>query len=300
MKKAVFKRATIIAVAIAVGVLTVVGAAKTASRKKTVSDNTPQTQTESGYDVTDREFLPETVEKFVDSIKNALNIKKDKSKPNKGQKTAGKGEENACPDEEISLAKNEFKVIFKNYNGETLKTDIVKKGEAATPPKTPQRKGYVFVGWDRTFNSIEFDVVVNAMFEKIKDPTIIVDRVDCAPGQKRVEVDVSLMNNPGISSLNIKAAYDKGLVLAEVKYNGDLIGQSMQPGENESPVTLTWVSPFENMSEDCTFATLYFDVSEDATGDLPVSITYDVENIYNMEEENIYFDVVNGAIALTE
>ena len=297
MKKAAFKKAAIIVVVIAVGVTVV--AAKTTSRKKTVSDNIPQTRTESAYDFTNGESLPETVEKFVGNIKNALNIKKDNLKPNKGQKTAEKGE-NVYFDEEIGLAANEFKVIFKNYNGETLKTDIVKKGEAATPPKTPERKGYVFVGWDRTFNSIEFDVIVNAVFEKIKEPTIIADRVDCIPGQKKVGVNISLMNNPGISSLNIKVAYDNDLVLTEVKYNGSLVGQSMKPGKNESPVTLTWVSPFENMSEDCMFATLFFDVSEEATGDLPISITYDMENIYNMEEQNIYFDVVNGAIAISE
>lgn len=205
------------------------------------------------------------------------------------------------PEDNSKTASEEFfTVTFKNYNGELIKIENVKKGESATPPPTPSRDGYTFIGWDRTFNKIEFDTIVNAVFEKITKPTIIVDRVDSSAGEKKVAVNIAVKNNPGISSLNLNVTYAPELTLKNVKYNKDLKGQSMKPGQEESPIKLTWVSPFEDMTGDWVFATLYFDVSEDATGDLPVCITYDMENIYNMEEENIYFDVVDGAIAITK
>lgn len=197
-------------------------------------------------------------------------------------------------------SKEFFTVTFKNHNGEVLKIDIVKRGESATPPPTPTREGYTFVGWDRTFNKIEFDTIVNAQFKKIKDPTIIVERIDSSKGKKDVAVTVAVMNNPGISSLGLNITYSPYLELKDVKYNKDIKGNSMKPGSFETPTKLTWISPFEDVNGDWTFATLYFDVAEDSFGDLPISVTYNADNIYNIKEENIYFDVVNGAIAITE
>lgn len=195
-------------------------------------------------------------------------------------------------------SKEFFTVTFKNYNGELIKIDKVKKGESATPPPTPKRDGYTFVGWDRTFNKIEFDTIINAQFKKIKEPTIIVGRTDSFAGAKNVEVIVAIMKNPGISSLGLNISYSPHLTLKDMKYNKDIKGESMKPGTLETPTKLTWLSPFEDVDGDWTLATLYFDISEKAVGDLPISVTYNTDNIYNMEEENIYFDVIDGAIAI--
>lgn len=193
-----------------------------------------------------------------------------------------------------------FTVTFKNFNGELIKIEKVKKGESATPPPTPTREGYTFVGWDRTFNKIEFDTIVNAQFKKIKEPTIIVERIDSSAGKKDVAVTVAVMNNPGISSLGLNVSYSQYLTLKDVKYNKDIKGEAMKPGNFESATKLTWLSPFEDVDGDWIIATLYFDVSEEAVGDLPISVTYNANNIYNMEEENIPFDVIDGAIAIIE
>lgn len=208
--------------------------------------------------------------------------------------------ENTTEKEPNVESKEFFTVTFKNYNGELIKIDKVKKGESATPPPTPTRDGYTFIGWDRTFNKIEFDTIINAQFKKIKKPTIVIKRTDSFAGAKDVAVTIAVMKNPGISSLGLNISYSPHLTLKAVKYNKDIKGESMKPGNFESPTKLTWLSPFENVDGDWTLATLYFDVSENAKGDLPISVTYNSENIYNMEEENIYFDVVDGAVAITE
>lgn len=62
---------------------------------------------------------------------------------------------------------NEYTVTFKN--GETtLKTEMVKHGFAATAPNvfdTPTEK---FVGWDKSFDNVTSDLIVNAKLEKQK------------------------------------------------------------------------------------------------------------------------------------
>lgn len=62
---------------------------------------------------------------------------------------------------------NVYTVTFKN--GETtLKTEMVKHGFAATPPNvfdTPTEK---FVGWDKSFDNVTSDIIVNAKFETKK------------------------------------------------------------------------------------------------------------------------------------
>lgn len=257
----------------------------------------------SVYDIAVQNGYTGTIDEWLESLKKPLSqdtLHKHSEGTTVSPPNISNKETTSASDDETTTEANEFTVVFKNHNGEIIKTEIVKKNGIATPPVTPVRDGYVFVGWDRTFNNVESDIIVNPIFEKITKPTIVIDRIDTTAGEKQVAVTVSIVNNPGISSLNLQVTYDSNLTLNSVKYNSSLSGQSMKPGKKESPITLAWVSPFEDMTGDWSFATLYFDVAEDAKGDLPIYITYDMENIYNMEEENIYFDIVNGAIAITD
>lgn len=62
---------------------------------------------------------------------------------------------------------NEYTVIFKNGDT-TIKTETVKHGFAATQPNvfdTPTEK---FVGWDKPFDKVTSDIIVNAKFETKK------------------------------------------------------------------------------------------------------------------------------------
>lgn len=62
---------------------------------------------------------------------------------------------------------NEYMVIFKN--GETtLKTEMVKHGFAATPPNVYDTATKKFVGWDKPFDNVTSDLIVNAKFETKK------------------------------------------------------------------------------------------------------------------------------------
>ena len=62
---------------------------------------------------------------------------------------------------------NEYSVIFKN--GETtLKTEMVKHGFAATPPNVFDTATKKFVGWDKSFDNVTSDIIVNAKWETKK------------------------------------------------------------------------------------------------------------------------------------
>lgn len=62
---------------------------------------------------------------------------------------------------------NEYTVIFKN--GETtLKTEMVKHGFAATAPNVYDTATKKFVRWDKSFDNVTSDLIVNAKFETKK------------------------------------------------------------------------------------------------------------------------------------
>lgn len=72
---------------------------------------------------------------------------------------------------------NEYTVIFKNEET-VISTQPVKHGSAATPPNvfdTPTEK---FIGWDKSFDNVTSDLIVNAKLEKQKYTLTFIDHND--------------------------------------------------------------------------------------------------------------------------
>ena len=69
---------------------------------------------------------------------------------------------------------NKYTVTFKD--GDTiLKTETVAHGEGATAPEQPTKEGYTFVGWNKEFNNITSDLIVNAKWTKNQYKVIFKD-----------------------------------------------------------------------------------------------------------------------------
>ena len=61
-----------------------------------------------------------------------------------------------------------FTVTFTDGLGKTLKTQSVNAGASATAPADPKREGYTFDGWDKSFNSVNNNLTVNAKWKANK------------------------------------------------------------------------------------------------------------------------------------
>jgi len=59
---------------------------------------------------------------------------------------------------------NKYTVTFV-ANGETINTQTVEHGSAATAPEAPAVEGYTFTGWDVAFDNVTGDITVNAVYE---------------------------------------------------------------------------------------------------------------------------------------
>lgn len=59
-----------------------------------------------------------------------------------------------------------YTVTFKGINENILKTESVKKGSSATAPTPPTIDGYSFVSWDKSFDNVTSDLVVNAIYQE--------------------------------------------------------------------------------------------------------------------------------------
>ncbi|MBP5584104.1 MAG: InlB B-repeat-containing protein, partial [Bacteroidales bacterium] len=63
-----------------------------------------------------------------------------------------------------ALVEQTFTVTFVDKDGNTLKEQIVKKGESATAPEAPEIEGFTFSGWSGSFENVTADVTITAVY----------------------------------------------------------------------------------------------------------------------------------------
>lgn len=128
-------------------------------------------------------------------------------------------------------------------------------------------------------------------------PTFIVDEVLYQSKTNKYAVNIYVVNNPGIASIAVTLDYDRDkLKLTDVSFNADIGGQSVPYNSNVPEVKLVWLNWEGDVKGDWVFATLYFEVLDYDCDTYKVSLHYDPDDVYNSEEHNIQFDVVNGGI----
>ena len=146
----------------------------------------------------------------------------------------------------------------------------------------------------------ENDKVCNLCgFLNSERPSFVVSEAKAGLGKEKVAVTVSVKNNPGIASIILSLTYDNAAIkLSEIEYNTDIGGQTVYPQELDSPVALYWINGLANTTGDWILATLYFDVSEAEIGEYDIMLDYDANNVYNISEENLDFEVIHGKIVI--
>ena len=113
---------------------------------------------------------------------------------------------------------NEYTVIFKN-GATTLKTEMVKHGFAATPPNVFDTATKKFVGWDKPFDNVTSDLIVNAMFET-KKFTLTFINYDGTPVHT-AEVEYGASIDSHFETADSAATYDDKILDYDGWYKAD-------------------------------------------------------------------------------
>ena len=113
---------------------------------------------------------------------------------------------------------NVYTVIFKN--GETtLKTEMVKHGSAATPPNVYDTATKKFVGWDKSFDNVTSDLIVNAKFETKKFTLTFINFDGTTVYTEEVEYGASIRDH--FDTADSAATYDDTILDYDGWYKAD-------------------------------------------------------------------------------
>ena len=194
-----------------------------------------------------------------------------------------------------------FTVSFVDYDGTVLKTETVEKGKSATAPAAPERDGYEFIGWDKSFDNVTANITVTAQYEKnIVNPLITVESVEVDASDKTFDVVISVLNNPGISALQFNVVYDDYLTLTGVKFDSAFGALVAAPTPYKNPQLITFISPLEDVNASGEFVTLTFEIAGDITVDTIANIEIEIvaNETYDTNFNLVSFEVVNGTVSI--
>lgn len=192
---------------------------------------------------------------------------------------------------------NVYTVIFKN--GEMTLTTRVEHGSAATPPNvfdTPTEK---FVGWDKSFDNVTSDLIVNAKFETKKFTLTFINFDGTTVYTEEVEYGASIRDH--FDTADSAATYDATILDYDGWYKADgtridELDLPTMPAEN---FTLTLklrlmdaaIGEFKvNTPADFTFtesSTAEFSVMPNEGTTLHAGVTY--KYIWTINKDNVFY-----------
>ena len=193
---------------------------------------------------------------------------------------------------------NEYTVIFKN--GETtLKTEMVKHGFAATAPNVYDTATKKFVGWDKSFDNVTSDLIVNAKFETKKFTLTFINFDGTTVYTAEVEYGASISDH--FETADNDATYDATILDYDGWYKADgtridELDLPTMPAEN---FTLTLklrlmdsaIGDFKvNTPADFTFTesnTAEFSVMPNEGTTLHAGVTY--KYIWTINKDNVFY-----------
>ena len=198
---------------------------------------------------------------------------------------------------------NYYTVVFKDYDGTVLKTEVVIKGGSATAPAVPTRDGYVFSKWDKSFDNVTGDITVTAQYERITSPTIVVGNVSAKAGDT-IQVPVSIQNNPGILGMALKISFDDSVMTLTGAATGEAVSDVLtftRPKNLINGCKFAWdgleITPEQTKDGDVLILT--FEIQSGAeTGSYPISFTYSTNDVFNNDMEPVALDMVNGNVTI--
>ena len=195
---------------------------------------------------------------------------------------------------------NVYTVIFKN--GETtLKTEMVKHGFAATQPNVYDTATKKFVGWDKSFDNVTSDLIVNAKFETKKFTLTFINFDGTTVYTEEVEYGASISDHFETADSAAATTYDTTILdyVGWYKADGTEITKFDLPTMPAENVTLTLklrlmdsaIGEFTvNTPADFTFTesnTAEFSVMPNEGTTLHKGVTY--KYIWTINKDNVFY-----------
>ena len=166
---------------------------------------------------------------------------------------------------------------------------------------------YVYYDGGQELNEGKMKIAVDGGTEPFEYNLITDDNI--------VEVKISLIDNPGLSSLRAVTSWSDKLTLIDARYdiynekdNSAMINLPDEYDDDYNPVwenvsspfVFNWLSAKNTIYGDRTYVTLTFEVSEDAKdGDfLPVEIDVSAIDVFAGLAEPVQYTTVNGGISV--
>ncbi len=131
-------------------------------------------------------------------------------------------------------------------------------------------------------------------------PKLVVSNATINKNDSTVIVTLSIVENPGISSLKMFVEYDAALTLKNVSFT-QLFGPYVAaPAPYTNPQVINMMSPLNDITSSGEFATLTFNVSDEINaGDiLNIALSYDDSNTFNGNFIPVEFGIVNGKVTV--
>lgn len=189
-------------------------------------------------------------------------------------------------------------------------------GKALTLSTTvPTRENYTFLGWATEENpatvqfhpgdtySVDSDIMLIAVWRCDLNPAIDVGSVSGKPGEI-VTVPIRISDNPGIIAARLKISYNSDvLTLTGVKDGGILGEYNFGDDLTASPYIVSWSNGTAKADYTATGNLVYltFKIADDAkAGSSAVSVTYNANEVYNVDLANVNLAVTNGVVTVEE
>ena len=131
-------------------------------------------------------------------------------------------------------------------------------------------------------------------------PAFVVDSVNAFAGQT-FTVAVRTERNSGIVSLKLNLLYDSEILELVSYEEQDFAGMSYSPDES-NPFVFNWVDALKpNNTTNGVVLLFTFRVKDDApAGETNLTLSYDADDVYDEEFNNVAFTIVNGTVTIRD
>lgn len=129
------------------------------------------------------------------------------------------------------------------------------------------------------------------------DPAFVVEEVSGYAGDE-VTVNINVNNNPGICSAGVTVSYDGTALELKSVENGTVLEGIVPVNVANNPCKILW-NTLADSTANGVLATLTFTIKENADlGKSAITLTYDPDEVYNIDMTNVTFTVQNGAVTV--